>query len=286
MQKAATERFTRINEQIGELRSMMIQRDKDSQMLEAKALQAIDMVKTAQPDKFMIDMRKQDGKIEALRANIESNEAMLQNALNELKEMRNRMNLFKGIEQVVKLNEDVKAELMTIKKINATVERHADKVETIFSELQKRWGEFERVNTTIKDLDKVSKQVSGDMDSVKVKLTDLASKKELENLTTKVDTYEKHASTVVSLMNKKFDNLQKDFQLDYGRKMDRAEALLKGFDRMVQKTPDLNKYFDLLTAEGKKGKKDEPVEKIKQPGEEEEEPKEEGKKEEKKEEKK
>src|SRR3989338_5402217 len=50
MNKAATERFTRINEQIGELRTMILERDKDGKMLEAKATQAIDMVQTIQPE--------------------------------------------------------------------------------------------------------------------------------------------------------------------------------------------------------------------------------------------
>src|SRR3989338_5440298 len=65
LQKASTERFSNITEQIGSLRSMMIERDKDSQKLEAKTTQAIDLVKTVQPDKFMVELRKMDSKIEA-----------------------------------------------------------------------------------------------------------------------------------------------------------------------------------------------------------------------------
>ena len=70
LQKAGNERFSNMSGQIGELRSMMIERDKDGQRLEAKATQAVDMVKTVQPDKFLVDLRKMDSKIEALRANV------------------------------------------------------------------------------------------------------------------------------------------------------------------------------------------------------------------------
>src|SRR3989338_8171956 len=104
MQKASTERFTRINEQIGELRAMMLEREKSSQLLEAKATQSIDLVQSIQPDKFMVELRKMDFKSEALKAHIESNENVIQNAVNEIKDMRAKINSFKGIDEVIKLN--------------------------------------------------------------------------------------------------------------------------------------------------------------------------------------
>ena len=133
---------------------MVLERDKDSKMLEAKATQAIDMVQTVQPDKLMVELRKGDAKIEALRANLESNEVIINNAISELKDMRNKMRTFTGMEQVVKLNEDVKGELIEIRKMSATTERHGDKVETIFSEMHKKFSDFIRVGDTVKDLDK------------------------------------------------------------------------------------------------------------------------------------
>ena len=55
MQKASNERFSRVGEQIGELRTMIIDRDRASQHLEAKATQAIDLVETIKPEKLMIE---------------------------------------------------------------------------------------------------------------------------------------------------------------------------------------------------------------------------------------
>ena len=175
MQKAANERFTRINEQIGELRAMILDREKSSQMLEAKATQAIDLVQSVQPDKLMVEMRKSDGKIEGLKANIESNESVLANAVSELKELRNKLSVFRGMDQMVKMNDDVKQELIEIKRVEATVARHADKVETIFSEVQKKFRDFDKFNDVVKDLDVAFKQLSSDTDALKVKVSELAS---------------------------------------------------------------------------------------------------------------
>ena len=238
------------------------------------------MVKTVQPDKFLIEIRKMDSKIEALRANLEASENIIKNTVSELKGIRNKMGAFKGMEQVVKLNEEVKAELMEIKKTQATISRHADKVETIFSEMQKKFSDFIKTVDMVKDLDKSFKTISSDFDSIRVKITDFSSKKEMENLVAKFDDFEKYVGSIVSLINRKFEKQEKQFHTDYGKKMEDTEKLLKGFQELAKKTPDLDKYFNLLTEEARKAIEEQkkkaqaesaetPVEKIKEMGTEE-----------------
>ena len=273
LQKTTSERFSRINEQIGELRSMMIERDKASQHLEAKATQAIDIVKTVQPDKLMIELRKGDSKIEALRANLESNENIINNIVNELKDVKNKINVFRGIEQVISLEEEAKKELFEVKKIQAVVERHADKVETIFTEMQKKFSDFAKFNDIVKDLDKSFKQISSEFDSIRIRIADLASKKEVENLILKFDDFEKYTGNVVKLMNNKFEKMEKELGDDFKKKFSDTDKLLKGFETLAQKTPDLDKYFNLLEEEAKKAPQENvKVEKIKEIGEETKEP--------------
>ena len=268
--KASTERFTRVNEQIGELRTMLLERDKDGRMLEAKATQAIDLVESVHPDKLMVEVRKQDAKIEALKGNIESNEMVMKNSINELKQMRSKMQMFTGIEQVVKLNDEVKTELMEIKKVAATITRHADKVETIFSEMQKRFSDFEKFIDNLNDLDKSSKDTISELDSLKAKAGGFADKKEVENIIIKFNNFEKHVSGIVTLVSRKFENFEKETKENLDEKLAKVEKLLTGFQTLAEKTPDLDKYFKLLDEVAKKVPKEEKKpEKIKTPGEEE-----------------
>ncbi len=248
---------------------MLLERDRANQKLEAKATQAVDLVQSVQPDKLMVDMRKTDTKVEALRATIESNETVMQNIVSELKEMRNRLNTFKGMEQVVKLSEDTKQELMTIKQVSATVERHADKVETMFSEVNKSFGDFKRFQGVTEGLDKDFKQVSNEFESMKAKVPSFASKKEVETLLGKFSDFEKKAGNVLDIMNKRFTEMEKENDRMLKQKLERLDQLLKGFETLAAKTPDLDKYFNLLTEEAKKAAKAD-VEKVKKPGEEEE----------------
>ena len=274
IQKTVGERFSRVNEQIGEVRTMMIEREKASQHLEAKATQAVDLVKTVQPDKLMIELRKMDGKIEAVRANIESSENIMGNLVNELKEVKNKVNVFRGLEQVIALNEEAKKELMDVKKIQSIVERHADKVETIFTEMQKKFSDFAKFNDLVKDLDKSFKQISSEFDSIKIKISDFSTKKELENIITKVEDFEKYAGNIIKLINTKFEKMQKEVNEDFAKKYAETEKLLKGFHTLASKVPDLDKYFNLLTEEEKKtaAAAAPPVEKLKEIGEETKEP--------------
>ena len=274
IQKTTTERFSMMNQQIGELRSMMIERDKSGQLLEAKATQAIDLVKTVQPDKLMIELRKCDSKIEALRANLESTENIINNVVNELKDVKNKINIFRGMEQVLNLNEEAKKELLDVKKMQAIVERHADKVETVFTEMQKKFSDFVKFNDTVKDLDKSFKQISSDFDSIKIRITDFANKKEVENLISKFDDFEKYTGSIIKLINNKFEKLEKELNEEFGKKFQDTDKLLKGFELLAQKTPDLDKYFNLLSEEAKKAASQETpkVEKLKEMGEETKEP--------------
>ena len=274
IQKTIGERFSRVNEQIGEVRTMMIEREKASQHLEAKATQAVDLVKTVQPDKLMIDLRKMDGKVEALKANIESSENIMGNLVNELKEMKNKIQVFRGMEQVIALNEEAKKELIDVKRVQSVVERHADKVETIFTEMQKKFSDFAKFNDIVKELDKSFKQISSEFDSIKVKLSDFSTKKELENLITKVEDFEKYAGNIIKLINTKFEKMQKEVNEDFNKKYSETEKLLKGFQALAMKVPDLDKYFNLLSEEAKKQaqQSQQPVEKLKEIGEETKEP--------------
>jgi len=281
LQKASTERFTRINEQVGELRAMLLDRDRKAQVLEAKITQTVDLVKTVQPEKLMIEIKKGDGKMEALRANLESNETIMKTIMEELKEIRKKMAVFKGLEQVTKLSNEIKTDLLSIQKVKAITERHADKVDTIFSEMQKRFSGFEKFSDRISDIEKDFKRIVSDFDSMKVKVTGLALKKEVENLVTKMDDFEKHAGNVMTLLNNKFNKLKTEYDDRFKAKMEKTDKLLHGFEELAEKTPDLDKYFHLLekkAAEADARKSEEKVEKIKEPGKEEsEEPKEEKK---------
>lgn len=208
VRKANSERFSRLSEQMGELRGMIMDTNKTMSKIEVSATKAIDLVESVQPEKLMIEIRKQEGKGEALKVNIESNETMMRDIMEELKKIRQQMSFYKGIEQVAKLNDEVKGEILNIKKVEATIERHADKAESIFLDLEKKYAEFDKFLRTIDEVEKNFHAIQGDFDNMKLQLTNKADKKEFLSLMDKFTEFERHTGNIMKLLDERSKHMK------------------------------------------------------------------------------
>lgn len=189
VRKSFTERFSRVSEQIGELRSMVLERDKTMQELELKAVKAYDLVDSVHPEKISTMVQRESAKIEALKANLEGNEAIMSQVMDEVKETRRKIEFFRGIEEVIKLSEEVKKELIEIKKIETRVNVNTDKVETIYAEMRKKFQDLDAFDSEVKEARVAIEQNTKDVTFLKDKIVGLAEKSELERLITKVQRY-------------------------------------------------------------------------------------------------
>lgn len=243
LRKVINERFTRINEQIGELRGMIMDTNRSMQDVEIKTVKAVDLVEAVHPDKLMVEVRKQDAKIEALKAGIESNDSIMKSLMEQLKDMRHEISTFRGVEQVVKLNEEVKKELMDIKKIEATVERHSDKIEGIFIETQKKFQEFDSLNDKFKELQKQVSSLLENSDQVKVKLATTASKKEVEDLVNKFNDFEKHVGNIIDLLTKRTDDTLKEIDERF-KKLE--NSMNDAFEKRLKRAELMNSLIEKI----------------------------------------
>ena len=189
VRKSFTERFNHISEQIGELRSMILERDRTIQTLELKSVKAIDLVESIKPDKFMMDLERQNVKIEALKANLEGNEAILDQVMEELKETRRKISFFRGIEEIIKLSEEIKKGLIGIKKIEGTINIQTDKVQTIYSEMRKKIQDLDTFNSQLQESKANIEQNSKELDILKTKIINFAEKEEVDKILEKVQKY-------------------------------------------------------------------------------------------------
>lgn len=213
--KASGDRFSRVSEQIGELRGMIVDTNKMMSKVEVSSTKAIDLVESVHPEKLMIEVRRQDGKIEALRASIESNEAIMKDLMLEIKKMRDKMGVFKGIEQVIALNEEVKQELATIKRVEGNIGLHADRVEMIFTEVQKKFAEFDRFNETVNDLDKMFKKMQSDFERIRVRVEMKLERKDFLDLLDKFNDFEKHTTNLLKLLDERNKTVKDDMDAQF-----------------------------------------------------------------------
>ena len=189
VRKSFSETFSRINEQIGELRSMILERDKSIQEIELKAVKAYDLVDSVHPEKISAMVQKEDAKIDALKANLEGNEAIMSRVMEELKEMRKKIAFFRGVEEIVKLSEDVKKELIEIKKVESKININTDKVDTIYSEMRTKFRDVDSFDSSLKETRVTTEQHSKDLEFIKDKLGEFAEKSDIEKVMDKVQKY-------------------------------------------------------------------------------------------------
>lgn len=235
LRKANSERFSRISEQTGELRGMIIDVNKAMSKIEVAATKAVDLVESVHPEKLMIEVRKQDGKIAAVRAMVESNETIMKDLMSELKRMRGQMNFYKGTEQVLKMNEEVKQELADIKKMEAVVERHADRVETIFMETEKKFTNFEKYDDNMKETKENFRKLSSDFEKVRAQMLQKEDKKEFVDLLDKFNDFEKHTTNLLKLLDDRSKVTKKE--LDAQFKTLRDEVLSEA-QRLQEELPE------------------------------------------------
>jgi len=246
IRRATQENFTRITEQIGELRGMILDTNKSLQEIEVKVVKAVDMVESVQPDKLMIEVKRQDAKIEGLTAKIETNRSLANSIVEDMKELRRKVEAFRGIEEVIKLNEDVKKELREIEKTKAIVERHSDKAETLFVEIQKKVADFDDMNAKLKDLDKSFGRIVQDFDVLKIKFSNKADKKEIEDITAKFQKFEDHYGKVVELLTEQTKELKKYFAEKLEEKFEEADRIKKILIDLTHENPNVKKNMEKI----------------------------------------
>ncbi|MBU0472157.1 MAG: hypothetical protein KKF89_04160 [Nanoarchaeota archaeon] len=227
IRKATTERFSVVNEQMGELRGMLTDMTQQFSKVEVESSKAVDKVNSVQPETFMTELRKSEGKIDALKANLESNESLMKDMMKELKDMRHKMDLYKGTEQVLKMHEEIKEELANIKKVEAVVERHSNRVETIFLDVEKKFSDFDKFNSVVKDLNRGFGKLQSDFDKIRVKVDMKADKKEFVDLVNKFNDFEKHTGNIIKLLDERSKNFKGDINVTFDSI---KEQLEKKFD--------------------------------------------------------
>ncbi|MBD3163946.1 hypothetical protein GF323_01990 [Candidatus Woesearchaeota archaeon] len=250
--KSTSERFSLMNEQIGELRGQIMDANKTMGTIEVKATKAADLVESVQPDKMMISLQKTDGKIEGVKAGLEAKDAMMKNIMEQLKGIRNQMSLFKGVEQIIKLNEEVKDEIMNAKKIVAMVERHADKVENVFVESQKSFEEFNRFASSLESIKADIKELQNKLGKVETKQGVFLKKKDFDDKFSKIEQNDKHMRNLVKKLEKldkeindKFEEAKGELKGKFDHTIAKAEIMSNAFETILKQNPMFAKGLDL-----------------------------------------
>ena len=147
------DRFSYMNESIGEIRNMAMTNEKSILQASAGAEKVVAVVKDVKPEELRMDYQKLDLKVSSLLERIEANAQAMNDVRTEMNDLQKKSEAFIGTESLMKLNEDTKKDLVEVQKLSSRVKLQADKSQEIFNEVRKGFAESQKTQGMIDNLD-------------------------------------------------------------------------------------------------------------------------------------
>jgi len=200
------EKFHQLSEEIGELRSTLLEKEKKIGEFEAKTARVYDMVEAVQPEELMKNVQKLDARIETSDATIKKDEKLLTNLTTELRDIRSAIAVFKNTERLVKLNTEIGTQLSNIEKVQTKIDRQSSKVEDMFIEMGKRTSKYEVLFDTVGSLENAFKDIVRGFDEVEIGYKNFVQEKDFGK-------FKKDVQDAIDVEKKNFLKLKEDAQL-------------------------------------------------------------------------
>lgn len=222
-QKVATdERISRLTEEIGELRSSLLEKERMFNVVETGFGKIKDATEEINPQKIRKEMDKNAETLLKFEAQVESLNLKLDELTKGNEKIKDILSKIKSFENIVAVFEEMQKKLDAVEDDKQYVTREAGKIESIFSEINKKMREFRKYQERI-DLNKdMLNEIMKTVDLVELKLEKLASKDDLIKYDEKLKNinlgYDDKVQgmkdlmkkLVVSMKQKGFKNINKD----------------------------------------------------------------------------
>lgn len=243
------ERTSRLSEQIGELRSMIMERERTSRNMEADFEKIKTLVKEIDPMALVKESEKKEKKIIETQVKIEKLENTISKLGEEVSGFRKVMDKIKSFENLVDLAKEVRGKISDVEDSKKYTDRLAAKVEAIFGELNKKLLELEEYKTKIDNLDELTRELVKSLDEAKMNITDM--KDRVEKLPTSKDFEDKYLNLVgaVDALEKKTRILELEkISEDLGERMKELGTDFVELKRLEELSKERRRITELMTS--------------------------------------
>lgn len=202
MRNVMEERIEHIMENIGELRTMLFEKESESKETSAKVDRIKDLVEEIDPQKYVRELGKRDKLIEDLSMRIERMEAVSKDLSDTLSSVRNMLEGIGSLKNVVEVSKEISDKAARIDKIISRGEKISEDVGRIYIDLNKRMGDFSLYKSRQEMIEESVKELVTLIDGVSSKLDGFVSRDEYVELKSSIDELSKD---VEELKAKSFD---------------------------------------------------------------------------------
>jgi len=175
------ERLTHLAEEIGELRSMMMERERTFDKVKSQFEIVKETVTDLRPERLRKTFEKTEKDILENKAKIETLQTLLKALSEESKRVRKLMSKIKSFENLVDISYEMERKLSRINEVKNYADIVVAKIENIFSELNEKVSQLESQREKIAKLDELTIEITKMLDEVSVKMTKFVTEKDLKD---------------------------------------------------------------------------------------------------------
>jgi len=167
------ERLTHLAEEIGELRTMMMERERTFDKVKSEFEIVKETVTDLRPERLKKIFEKIETDILENKAKTETLQTLLRALAEESKKVRKLMTKIKSFENLVDISYELERKISRINEVK--------NVENIFSELNEKVSQLESQREKIEKLDELTIEVTKMLDEVSVRMTKFVTEKDLKD---------------------------------------------------------------------------------------------------------
>jgi len=162
------ERFSQINESIGEMRAMNLSNEKKILSSMKDATRVIEMFNEVKPQNLRIDYQRMDIRLKKLEEKISGYRQLVDSVITEFGDLRKKSEAFMGTEGLIKMNSDMKKDLIETQKMSEKTKMYSDQTKQIFLELKSSFAESQRIDSVVSNLNESFSVVKEDLEKLKI----------------------------------------------------------------------------------------------------------------------
>ncbi len=206
------ERISRLTEEIGELRSMILDRERGFNDIETGFKKIEAMAEEMQPEMIKKNLDRKERDIIQISVQMEKVDAIVSETNRQIKLFREQMDKIKSLDNLLRVSKDIEKNISKIKDTERYTGRMAAKTEELFTELDKRITQFATQSSKIDSLDELTKELMESFDKTEVKLKEAVFKEDLEKLKQSIAASDqKSTDTELSNIKSDLSSLQDNF---------------------------------------------------------------------------
>ncbi len=209
--KSFSERLVNLSSQVGELRSVIVSKERFFDRMESEYQKMKDQFSSIKPEKIEARFDEVEKRFVKNEANVEKISSQMQQVSTELEKLNNKLAKLGTYENLFQMLEKINSQVKSFEELKNHVEKVGAKVESYFNELNDKISTVDNLDSRIKTNENSCRTLSKENEKLKAKIAKAASNDDMNKVqkdveVLKKDIFKKDISMLRSILKPKSDS--------------------------------------------------------------------------------